>query len=156
MNNGFALPNGSHYIEINALPAVNQIISDAEEKLSAICGSKVTVLIKVPNKEEINLLAIQRHVCDAFDVSWSDVASKSRKKSDNRVYARFAYCYLCRQFLAGLSLKSIAETIHRDHTTVIHAVGKVQDYLDTNDKVIAPMVGIIATLMSNERVKTAS
>ena len=156
MNNGFALQAGNYYMDVSALPAVNQIITEAEEKLSAICGSKVRVIIKVPDSGEIDLLAIQRHVCEAFDVSWSDVEGPSRKKSDNRVYARFAYCYLCKQFLSNLSLKAIGETIGgRDHTTVLHALAAVKDYLDTNDKVIAPMVGIMATLMSNDRVKTA-
>lgn len=150
------LPDKKSYINVSALPAINQIIWDAEEKLSAICGSKVSVLVKIPTAQELNFITLQQQVCEAFDVSWKNVSGPGRKKSDNTVYARFAYCYLCKQFLPHLSLKSIGETLGgRDHTTVMHSIAKVQDYLDTNDKVIAPMVGIMATLMSNDRVKTA-
>lgn len=156
MDNVMKLPDNKNYINVSALPAINKIIWDAEEQLTAICGSKVNVLVKIPTVQELNFITLQQKVCEAFDVSWKNVSGRGRKKSDNTVYARFAYCYLCKRLLPHLSLSAIGETIGgRHHTTVIHAVAAVQDYLDTKDKAIAPMVGIMATLMSNERVKTA-
>lgn len=136
-------------VDLVSLPAINKIIADAEEMLTGLCGMKVTVFIKIPQKDELNVLAIQQQICEAFEVSWSQIAGRSRKGIIPK--ARFAYCWICKQYL-GMNLKEIGDTIGgRDHTTVIHALSTVKDLLDTKDAIMNPMLRVIESIYSEPK-----
>lgn len=149
MNNEFE----SRLIDITTLPAISKIVSDAEDMLTNLCGTRVTVVIKMPRREELSMITIQEQVCNAFGVTWSQIVGKSRKGIIPK--ARFAYCYLCREYLK-MPLQAIGDTIGgRDHTTVMHALSTVKDYIDTKDVIIAPMLKIIEETITYAEPKTA-
>lgn len=75
----------------------------------------------------IPIATIQREVCRYFGVGLSDLVGN--KRSQVIVYPRQIAMYLARE-LTDLSLPKIgAEFGGRDHTTVIHANGKIQNLM---------------------------
>ena len=87
-------------------------------------------LIKTSDKE-IDLAEIQRMVCDHFNIEFDKLQSKSRL--GDVVNARQIAMYLTKKFTKN-SLKSIGSYYgKRDHTTVIHSIQKVDDFLNTDE-----------------------
>ncbi len=85
--------------------------------------------IKTSSKE-ITIEAIQKMVCDYFDVSYEKLLHKTRKREI--VQARQITMYLAKAFTKN-SLKTIGEHFGgRDHTTVIHSCQTVKDLMDTD------------------------
>lgn len=132
-------------LQTDALPAIVKIISDTQEMLSALCGTKVTLAMSM-NTFEITLTAIQTKVCDMYGVSWAQIAGAGRRT--DIVDARFAYCWLCKNFLK-MTLKRIAETINRDHTSVIHALNEVQRRMEVGDDAAIKLMLQIANFLTN-------
>ena len=71
--------------------------------------------------------AIQEAVCAVLHLSPHDLRSTSRTPHVTR--ARHLAMYLARQ-LTGLSLAEIARAFDRDHSTVLHAIRRVNDQLE--------------------------
>jgi chromosomal replication initiator protein len=68
--------------------------------------------------------SIKKHVCKHFNIKISDIESTSRKRCFS--YPRQISMYLCRK-MTDLSLPKIGEHFgSRDHTTVLHAVEKIE------------------------------
>ncbi|HTO14393.1 MAG TPA: chromosomal replication initiator protein DnaA [Edaphocola sp.] len=87
-------------------------------------------LIKTSEKE-IDLAEIQRMVCDYFHIDFEKLQSKSRL--GDIVNARQIAMYLTKKFTKN-SLKAIGNYYgKRDHTTVIHSIQKVEDFLNTDE-----------------------
>jgi chromosomal replication initiator protein len=85
--------------------------------------------VKTSNKE-ITIEAIQKMVCEYFDVSYDKLLHKTRKREI--VQARQITMYLAKAFTKN-SLKNIGEHFGgRDHTTVIHSCQTVKDLMDTD------------------------
>jgi len=85
--------------------------------------------IKTSSKE-ITIDAIQRMVCDYFNVAYDKLLQKTRKREI--VQARQITMYLAKMFTKN-SLKTIGEHFGgRDHTTVIHSCQTVKDLMDTD------------------------
>ncbi|MDR0794086.1 MAG: chromosomal replication initiator protein DnaA [Chitinophagaceae bacterium] len=85
--------------------------------------------IRTSNKE-ITIEAIQKMVCEYFDVPYNRVLQKTRKREI--VQARQITMYLSKAFTKN-SLKTIGEHFGgRDHTTVIHSCQTVKDLMDTD------------------------
>ncbi len=73
---------------------------------------------------------ITQRVADHFKVSIEELRSKRR--TQNIVYPRMIAMYLIRKF-TDYSLQSIGDTFgNRDHTTVIHAIDKIEAETSTN------------------------
>lgn len=84
------------------------------------------VLRDTINNEQrrISVDAIQKKVADHFDIRLSDM--KSRKRTRAVAYPRQIAMYLCRE-MTDFSLPEIGEFFGgKDHTTVMHAYGKIQ------------------------------
>lgn len=82
------------------------------------------------SSKEITIEAIQKMVCDYFDVSYDKLLQKTRKREI--VQARQITMYLAKTFTKN-SLKTIGEHFGgRDHTTVIHSCQTVKDLMDTD------------------------
>lgn len=82
------------------------------------------------SSKEITIDAIQKMVCDYFDVSYEKLLQKTRKREI--VQARQITMYLAKTFTKN-SLKTIGEHFGgRDHTTVIHSCQTVKDLMDTD------------------------
>jgi chromosomal replication initiator protein len=82
------------------------------------------------SSKEITIEAIQKMVCEYFDVSYDKLLHKTRKREI--VQARQITMYLAKAFTKN-SLKNIGEHFGgRDHTTVIHSCQTVKDLMDTD------------------------
>ena len=89
--------------------------------------------IVTSHEREVNMDTIQEMVADFFDVSISDLKSKSRKKE--LVYPRQIAMYFAKE-MTPLALKSIGYHFGgRDHSTVIHAIQTINDLM-TQDEVV--------------------
>ncbi len=83
------------------------------------------------SSKEITIDAIQKMVCDYFDVSYDKLLQKTRKREI--VQARQITMFLTKAFTKN-SLKTIGEHFGgRDHTTVIHSCQTVRDLMDTDN-----------------------
>ena len=88
-------------------------------------------LIKTPEKE-LSIGDIQKMVCTFFNIEYEKLQSKTR--TADVVNARQIAMYLAKKF-TKCSLKTIGDHFgKRDHTTVIHSVQKVEDYMKTDEK----------------------
>ena len=80
--------------------------------------------------KEITIDAIQKMVCEFFEVPYDKLLQKTRKREI--VQARQITMYLAKAFTKN-SLKTIGEHFGgRDHTTVIHSCQTVKDLMDTD------------------------
>ena len=77
------------------------------------------------SKEEI--LEIISQECD---VSLSEILTRCRKKEV--VNARFIFCAVMKRHFT-YSLKRIGSIVHRDHTSVIHAIEEFDNRLKNED-----------------------
>jgi chromosomal replication initiator protein len=77
--------------------------------------------------ERPSIPAIQEAVCSVHRISRDDLLSTSRSPRITR--ARHLAMYLARE-LSGLSLAQIARAFRRDHSTVLHAVRRVNKDLE--------------------------
>lgn len=115
-------------IPTDFMQAIVQEVEKTEKRLQAITGFPVKVRLEL-RPEEINETVLQTLVCDVFDVTWSQVMSKSRDRQIT--FARHAYCYFSK-LLFKKSLKTIGKEIgDRDHTTVLHSIQNVKDMVET-------------------------
>jgi chromosomal replication initiator protein len=86
-------------------------------------------IIKTNNKE-ITIDAIQKMVCDYYNITYDKLQAKTRKREI--VQARQISMFLAKKFTKN-SLKTIGEHFGgRDHTTVIHSCQTVNDLMDTD------------------------
>ena len=74
-------------------------------------------------------------VCDVFGVSKEDVVGRTRHREV--VVARHTYCFLCSKLDPMGTLKRVGMSIDRDHSTVLHAIKKVNDMRLTDYRYMA-------------------
>src|SRR3712207_4809516 len=81
--------------------------------------------------KEPNILRIKETVASAYNVTVEEIDSKKRSK--NIVIPRQVAMYLARNLL-DKSLPKIGEEFgNRDHTTVMHAIKKIEDEIEKDD-----------------------
>jgi chromosomal replication initiator protein len=90
-----------------------------------------------------SVLAIQDAVCVVLHLSRDDLLSPSRAPDVTR--ARHLAMYLTRQ-LTGLSLADIARSFQRDHSTVLHAIRRVDNELEPGSTLHTTLVQTRAML----------
>jgi chromosomal replication initiator protein len=89
-------------------------------------------------------------VADAYGLSTADILSAKRKKSF--IEPRQTAMYICSK-LTKLSLPEIAENFHRkDHTTVMHAVRKVNDHCKNDRRFKERVYGLMDKLRDRSNV----
>jgi len=89
----------------------------------------------------ITIEQIQRKVCDLFGIRLSDLKAKTRTKAI--AFPRQIAMYLARQ-LTHASLAEVGRAFGgKDHTTVLHAVDKVQTLLQEDPKLRKTIDGLI-------------
>lgn len=77
-------------------------------------------------------------VCSICEVEPNEVFGKSRKREV--VMARQIFGYFARNYL-GMRLVAIGEFLGgKDHTTVIHGIGKVREFLSIGDDLVTNKV----------------
>lgn len=72
---------------------------------------------------------IIREVCQKYDLSFEKLKSKTRER--DITFPRHLAMYLIKR-RTGMSLEKIGQLFNRDHTTVIHALESIQNYIDTD------------------------
>jgi len=95
--------------------------------------STVKALMRDKNRSEINLEDIMATTAGYFNISMSDLLSKKK----NRIYSypRQLAMYLARKY-TDLSFKEIGQSFsHKDHSTVIHALRKIEKEKDEKKEV---------------------
>lgn len=119
----FFLSNSSGDIK-NLLKNMIRVQTFASLSDEPVTISTVRTLIRDRNRSEITLEDIMTTTAGYFNISMSDLLSNKK----NRIYSypRQLAMYLARKF-TNLSFKEIGNSFnHKDHSTVIHALRKVE------------------------------
>ena len=121
----------------------------AHKENSVDLAVQITEKLVGEEKVDISIDKIQRSVCEYFNVSRTDMHSKSRKRQI--IQARQIAMYLSRKLISNCSLSTIGSEIGgKDHATVLHACNTVNDLMAT-DKVFRRYVtDIEATLTPSQ------
>lgn len=130
-------------VDIQLLPAISRIVEECEDDLRALIGSPVKVRLMYV-ATDINEESIQNHVCDQFNVYWHEVVAETRKAE--AVRARHAYWWLCMKWL-DYTCTYLAKKFDKDHTTILHGVGRIQKLLDAKDSFISMKIKNIENII---------
>ena len=84
------------------------------------------------NKNELNISAIRRTVCDYYNLTKQQIVSKNRTK--NIANARNIAMYLCRKLLDAPYKDNGNEFGKRDHTTVMSSCDRVEQLIKTDSR----------------------
>ncbi|MFL5811345.1 MAG: helix-turn-helix domain-containing protein [Flavisolibacter sp.] len=114
-------------IDQQLLPAINDIIIDAENKLSKLVGTPVIMKMHLKNTE-LNEALLQELVCSAFNVTWRDITGNSRQQ--DIADARHVYWWLSIKMLGKRPSTLARECGKKDHTTVLHGRDRIEDLMD--------------------------
>jgi chromosomal replication initiator protein len=128
----FFLSNSSSDIK-NLLKNMIRVQTFASLKDGPVNISTVKVLMRDKNRSEINLEDIMTTTAGYFNISMSDLLSNKK----NRIYSypRHLAMYLARKY-TDLSFKEIGSSFsHKDHSTVIHALRKIEKEKDEKKEV---------------------
>ena len=118
-----------------ALTGREMTIDLAQEVLSELWGDAEKV---------ITIEQIQRKVCEVFGVKLVDLKAKNRTKAV--AFPRQVAMYLARQ-LTHASLSEVGRAFGgKDHTTVLHAVDKIQTLLQDDPKLRRTIDGLIQSI----------
>ena len=99
-------------------------MADAEEILKDI--------ISPDDNGKLTLEKIANTVCEHYQVSFANVASK--KKNAELVLPRQVIMYICREYTDS-TYENVAHLLQKkDHSTIIHGVDKIKDDLVKNDE----------------------
>ncbi len=113
---------------LNRIMAFNSL---AKQEITQEIAEEALKEFLLERKKEITIPLIQEKVAEFFDLKIDDFISSRRTK--NIAYPRQIAMYLCRQ-LTELSLPKIGQDFGgRDHTTVIHAVNKIEKEAKTDE-----------------------
>lgn len=116
--------------------ALNRVIAYSEfQKIPATLENTKKILDQLleSNKKMVSVDDVFAHVCDHFQISREELVKKGRKKEV--VYPRQIMMYLLRTELQH-SFSAIGEIFNgRDHTTVLHAVEKIEREKNESEKV---------------------
>jgi len=118
-------------IAFSAMPDREMTVDLAQEVLADLWGGEETII-------PIDL--IQRKVSEFFRVTLSDLKAKNRTKGV--AFPRQIAMYLARQ-LTHSSLADVGRAFGKDHTTVMHAVDKVQNLLHDDPALRKTIDGLI-------------
>jgi chromosomal replication initiator protein len=96
------------------------------------------------DEKVITIDQIQRRVCDFFGLKLSDLKAKNRTKAI--AFPRQVAMYLSRQ-MTHSSLSEIGRAFGgKDHTTVLHAVDKIQTLLQDDPKLRKTIDGLVQSV----------
>lgn len=117
--------------------ALNRVIAyssltDTEISVD-LCAEALKEILAASNNKVIDTNHIIESVSRYFDVRMEEILSQKRNR--NISYPRQIAMYLCRDIM-GLSLPKIGEEFGgRDHTTVIHAIQKIEEDIQLNPEI---------------------
>jgi chromosomal replication initiator protein len=128
----FFLSNSSGDIK-NLLKNMIRVQTFASLNDAPVSISTVKALMRDRNRSEINLEDIMTTTAGYFNISMGDLLSS--KKNQIYSYPRHLAMYLARKY-TDLSFKDIGHSFtHKDHSTVIHALRKIEKEKDEKKEV---------------------
>lgn len=104
----------------------------------------IETIIKETSRPAITVADLVAQAARVFNASPEDIMGQSRKPDP--VMARQAAMYLCRKKM-GLSFPELGKAFGRDHSTVIHAIKKIED-LAKRDKVMHKLLADMENAVS--------
>lgn len=127
--------------------ALNRVIAYTEfQKIPANLENTKKILDQLieSNRKTLSIDDIFSHICEFFSISREELVNKGRKKEV--VYPRQIMMYILRSEL-DLSFSRIGEIFNgRDHTTVLHAVEKIQKERELNEKTKSDILSVKESL----------
>lgn len=122
------------------------VAANFSQKPASIELAKVALRdILSSQSRQVSIDNIQKTVANYYHIKVSDLKSKSRKATLAK--QRQIAMTVAKQ-LTNLSLPDIGEAFDRDHTTVIHAVKKVEELKNTDPQVREDITNLIMLLTS--------
>lgn len=127
------VPNNIRELEgvLNKLLAYQQMnnMPLAFENIKMILGNTIKI---TTHKKNLSPEALLSHISKFFNISKDKILSKRRNK--HLVYPRQILCYLLKEE-ANYSYPAIGKFLNgRDHTTILHAVKKIEKNLNHNNQ----------------------
>ena len=98
-------------------------------------------------RADLDFASIMKTVAQYFNLQEEILLKKKRKKE--LVFARQLICYFARKY-TRMTLKGIAKNFSFDHTSVIHSVNSIQDFLSVQDEITPAAVAAIEKELSKE------
>lgn len=95
--------------------------------------------------------AIIMCVCEYFDISEESLKGISRQTKFT--FPRFICMYLLKREI-NTDFRSLGKMFNRDHTTVINAVQKIEDFISINDQKTKVALNEIRSYFFNHLVKS--
>jgi len=128
----FFLSNSSNDIK-NLLKNMIRVQTFASFSEEPVTISTVRSLMRDRNRSEVNLEDIMTTTAGYFNISMTDLLSHKKKRIYS--YPRQLAMYLARKH-TDLSFKEIGHSFnHKDHSTVIYALRKIEKQKDDNKNV---------------------
>ena len=117
----------------------------AHKEVTVELAESITENIVGDEQNDVTIDAVQKVVCEYFNITRDELLSKTRKR--NIVQARQIAMYMSRNLISNCSLSTIgAEIGGKDHATVLHACTTVSDLMST-DKTFKQYVTDIEKLL---------
>lgn len=123
-----------------------------EDLVRSMFSIDSSVKVESPSRSDVPIDEIKRLVCEKFGVEIEQIEGSSRKKQI--ALARQVAMYLARKF-GNFSFPKIASAFNRDdHTTVMHAVNKIENLRKENheiNQILLELESQMNTLLSSPR-----
>jgi chromosomal replication initiator protein len=125
-------------------PDVKKELQQCQANIEAILGRAVVLdMMEMDLSDDEKLVRkvtdlrdLKAAVCFNCNVTWPEVQGPLRVR--RYAVARFIFCLFARHKIK-MTLSEIGEQIGgRDHTSVIHALAKIQDLIDIKDDYVYP------------------
>lgn len=141
---------------------VDTTINELQNALTHVSASRVplssrlaqvalTELVESDHEVIVTASLVLAVTAEFHRVSTDELRGPSKAK--HLAHARQVAMWLCRQ-LTGLSLPRIGVVFNRDHTTVMHAVRKIQHQVDT-EPVTAQQLADLTSLIKRQSAMNA-
>jgi chromosomal replication initiator protein len=100
--------------------------------------------MELPQFRQVRIDIILDAVCKVYETTVDKM--RTPKRDRGQVSPRQISMYLMRKY-TGMSLKDVGKVFNRDHTTVIHACGRINDLVETGDEIIGDQLRTIQSLI---------
>lgn len=112
-------------IKLGAFSSLNSL------EISLIMAKDILNDLFINDDKFVSIESIQKIVCKNFSIKLADLKSKNRCRAVS--FPRQIAMYLCRK-ITNQSLPKIAESFGgKDHTTVLHACGKIETLIEKDN-----------------------
>jgi chromosomal replication initiation ATPase DnaA len=125
-------------IRTNQIDEVNSITRRAEQELRQVLGANIELEVHITDHSQpvhyaskVDIEELANFIEGLLDIPQASIMSSTRK--GNVVDGRHILIMIMHKKM-HLSPAQIAPLVHRDRTTIIHAISRVQDLIDINDR----------------------